>query len=791
MCTLLTGVLCLAGFGASMYAEEDDSQPVADITQLLEEDTQQAGEAYPVNDTQLTAGLESPEAAVLDDGTQILVDSQSVDDTQVTADALPVDDTQLTAETQSAEEALPTDNTAQSESDSSFGEAAIDLGKFMAVSALESRLSQEREAVYVYKDFGLTENHFTQKAKMAGFNYDAVIDMNEDWQENPYDGSSCIRCEQITMEGDWGGWLFLNGYLPKGESVPLLNDGSMDGQGLDLTGARELRFFARGENGGETVEFFTAGFGYDGVSGRQTVEYPDSAAKQSLGWVTLTTDWQEYVIDLEEADMSDIVCGFGYVLNDKMDGNADNVFYLDEIRFTGDIYSAWQDPVLLRSYDTENIYIKNVAFTYDNALAAMAFLAEGKQEEAKEIVDAFVYAVEQDRALDINSTAGGDTWDTLAAGDAEGAGTQTAGGEDTWDTLEVGDAADTQPAGNPMRIRNAYAAGDISAYPGWESGARLPGWYDRDTGEWYEDRYQVGSNVGNTSYAALALMQYYTVYGGEEYLQTACSLMDWVIEACSDDGDGFTGGFDGWAEGNPPVVYPFTYKSIEHNIDAYAAFSMLYGATEDVRYYNAMESCRRFIESMYNGEQGLFMTGTLDDGVTPNTSVVVLDAQVWCAMALGNAFSPFENALAVVDSMRTSEGGYPFCQENRNGGWWAEGTAYTALMYRLRGDMERYLNAMNALMSIQLDDGLFPAATVDNLSTGMDLFDGSPWEYSRDPHIAPTAWFIMAANGFNPYVLPDVNVLPGTDVVQDLNVVQDPNATQDPSVAPAISILSE
>jgi hypothetical protein len=59
---------------------------------------------------------------------------------------------------------------------------------------------------------------------------------------------------------------------------------------------------------------------------------------------------------------------------------------------------------------------------------------------------------------------------------------------------------------------------------------------------------------------------------------------------------------------------------------------------------------------------------------------------------------------------------------------------------------------MNALASIQLENGLFPAATVDSLSTGMDLFDRSPWEYSTDAHIAPTAWFIMAANGFNPYV---------------------------------------
>ena len=583
--------------------------------------------------------------------------------------------------------------------------------KEAAVRALSDRLQVASEAVYVYKDFGLTENHFTQKAKMAGIDSSLVMDMDENWQENPWQGNSCIRCEQVTKMGDWGGWLFLNGYLPAGETVPSLNDGSVGGQGLDLTGADALRFYARGDQGGETVEFFTAGFGYDGTTNERTVEYPDSTIKQSLGEVTLTDEWQEYVIPLEGEDLSYVVCGFGYVLNDIMDGNADNVFYLDEIRFTGDFESARSGKVLLRSYDTDNIYIKNVAFSYDNALAAMAFISEDMPDQAKSILDAFVYAIDHDRALDSSE----------------------------------------ETDSGARRVRNGYAAGDISAFPGWESGARLPGWYQAEESQWYEDRYQVGSNVGNTSYVAMALLQYYSRYGGQEYLETACSLMDWVIDNCQDEGPGFTGGFDGWEEGNPPVVYPFTYKSIEHNIDAYAVFNALYKETGEDRYQKAALSAEEFILSMYDPDRGLFMTGTLDDGSTPNKSVVVLDAQVWCAMALGQDFAPYEPALEVVESMKTPEGAYPFCQENKNGGWWAEGTAYTALMYRLRGDRTGYEEAMEALASIQNENGLFPAATVDNLSTGMDLFDGSPWEYSTDLHIAPAAWFIMAANGFNPY----------------------------------------
>ena len=663
-----------------------------------------------------TAGAETAENAEAEvENTQSAETAkEAVQDSDADSDAEAVADTALedsaTAQTHPEAESHPSEESYPNE-------------KEAALAALSERMEKERETVYVYRDFGETDNHYTQKSKMAGIDSDLVKDMDENWQEDPHGGSSCIRCEQIAMTGDWGGWLFLNGYLPKGETVPSLNDGSMDGQGLDLTGAEKLTFYARGEKGGEKVEFFTCGFGYNGETNARMVQYPDSCTKRSAGVIELTDEWEEYEISLEGADLSYIVCGFGYVLNDRMSSDSDTVFYLDDIRFEGDIAAAQEAPVMLRSYDTENKYIKNVAFSYDNALAAMAFLSEGRQEEAKEILDAFVYAIDNDRA----------------AGTGSAVAEQADAGAATGSVL------------NPKRVRNAYAAGDISPFPGWESGARLPGWYEAVDGTWYEDRYQVGSNVGNTSYVAMALLQYHRAYGEEKYLETACSLMDWVILNCSDGGDGFTGGFDGWEEGDPPVVYPFTYKSIEHNIDAYSVFDGLYGVTGEERYQEAAQSALRFIESMYDGERGLFMTGTLDDGVTPNTGVVVLDAQVWCRMALGEAFAPYSSALQVVEAMKTPEGGYPFCQENKNGGWWAEGTAYTALMYRGIGEDDKYEEAMEALISIQSDGGLFPAATVDNLSTGMELFDGSPWEYSRDLHIAPTAWFIMAANGFNPY----------------------------------------
>jgi hypothetical protein len=39
--------------------------------------------------------------------------------------------------------------------------------------------------------------------------------MNENCQIDPYSGDSCIECKVTTLWNNWGGWLFINGYLPQ------------------------------------------------------------------------------------------------------------------------------------------------------------------------------------------------------------------------------------------------------------------------------------------------------------------------------------------------------------------------------------------------------------------------------------------------------------------------------------------------------------------------------------------------------------------------------------------------
>ena len=627
----------------------------------------------------------------------------------------------------------------------------LDGAEAAALAYLENRLYEGSGCVYVYSDFGAMNNNFTQKALIG--NGGTVRDMDEN-AEGAYKGSSAIRCETSLQGGQWGGWLFLNGRLPRGETVPRLDFGDVPDAKLDLAGASCLAFMARGENGGEQVEFFTAGLGYDGETYERLAPWPDSCYKCSTGFVELTDEWEQYSIDLRGADLSGIGCGFGLVASgDRYEGGM--AFYLDEIRFEGDIAAAKDAPRFMQSYeidvreDPDGIYIQNAAFSYDNALCAMAFLAAGKPEQAKAILDSFVYAVANDRyegGRYANDRYANDRYEGSHDANDRYANGRYEGSHDANDRYEGSHDANGRYEG--ARVRNAYAYGDITPFPGWESGTRLPGWYDNDAKAYYEDQYQVGTNVGNSSYVALALLQYYNAYGGEEYLGLAMAIMDWVM-ARADGSPGFTAGYDGWPEtGN---ITDYSYKSIEHNIDAYAAFKQLYAVTKEPEYKAACDSALAFIETMYDPAEQVFYTGTEPDGVTVSRENIVLDAQVWCALALGDDFSPYLPALERAIAMQTAEGGFPFHEANSNGGYWLEGTAFTALALRGFGHDGPADAAFEAIMSSQLETGGLPAATAKGLSTGFSLFTGDPWLYGDSPHIAPVAWFVMAAEGFNPY----------------------------------------
>jgi hypothetical protein len=103
---------------------------------------------------------------------------------------------------------------------------------------------------------------------------------------------------------------------------PANNWGTEPGFGIE-PGAGRVRFFARGENGGEIVEFVVGGIG-DG-----SARYGDSFKIDQE--VTLTADWQEYSLDISSANYTDGVLG-GLAWAMGTDGNqAPATFYIDDI----------------------------------------------------------------------------------------------------------------------------------------------------------------------------------------------------------------------------------------------------------------------------------------------------------------------------------------------------------------------------------------------------------------------------------------------------------------------------
>jgi hypothetical protein len=92
--------------------------------------------------------------------------------------------------------------------------------------------------------------------------------------------------------------------------------------GYDLTGAKRLSFWARESRGGEIVSFELGLYGKD-------KPFPDSSNSRKPE-VRLTTEWQQFSLDLSGRDLSCIKSGFAVVVQGQ--GRPLTIF-LDAVRF--------------------------------------------------------------------------------------------------------------------------------------------------------------------------------------------------------------------------------------------------------------------------------------------------------------------------------------------------------------------------------------------------------------------------------------------------------------------------
>ena len=129
---------------------------------------------------------------------------------------------------------------------------------------------------------------------------------------NPHEGTACIKMHFVGEVGTWVGVAWQH---------PPNNWGDQEG-GYDLSGAKYLELWARGEYG---VEKINIGVGLLG----QDKAHPDSG-KTTVEDIRLKKEWQRYRIRLKKLDLSSIKTGFVVVLSGR---RPDATIYLDSIRF--------------------------------------------------------------------------------------------------------------------------------------------------------------------------------------------------------------------------------------------------------------------------------------------------------------------------------------------------------------------------------------------------------------------------------------------------------------------------
>lgn len=166
--------------------------------------------------------------------------------------------------------------------------------------------------VVVYKDMNTPLNMYSPSGWMGDIN-DLKVDIG-------YSGTAVCKgfhsMKIIYQPTGTQGWVGIQWQRPNN------NWGNMPG-GINLTGAKKLTFWARGERGGEKISEVKVG----GIKG----QYPDSDVAWK-GNIVLGNDWKQYEIALTGKDMSHIIGGFSLILT-KKDNKYGCSIYLDEIQF--------------------------------------------------------------------------------------------------------------------------------------------------------------------------------------------------------------------------------------------------------------------------------------------------------------------------------------------------------------------------------------------------------------------------------------------------------------------------
>lgn len=248
-------------------------------------------------------------------------------------------------------------------------------------------------------------------------------------------------------------------------------------------------------------------------------------------------------------------------------------------------------------------------------------------------------------------------------------------------------------------------------------------------------------DVGNACWAGLALTRLYARTGQYRYLYNAQIIGQYLVASCAvdDPWQGFRGGEDAW--GNQRL-----WRSVEHNVDAFALFNNLFALTGDAAWQAAAERARTLVAACRT-VSGYYVTGTGETQVL-NSDVVPTDVQTWTSLA---GVAPEHNGAALnfaVSQLVTTTAGFQgFKFAMAGSGVQNEVTAGAAMALWLEGGAFRdvagayYDSLLKQQSSAAGGDGLGVVATPGDAA---DTGAGLGWKYYNWPHSAATAWTGLA-----------------------------------------------
>jgi hypothetical protein len=354
----------------------------------------------------------------------------------------------------------------------------------------------------------------------------------------------------------------------------------------------------------------------------------------------------------------------------------------------------------------------------------------------------------------------------------------------------VGDAIlyaqSSDPAGDG-RVRQAYFANAPAANGDYVT----PGY-----------SYFQGSAMGDVAWTGMALAQLFDLTGEQKYLNGAIAAGTFI---------------EGYRDTNPtPGGFFFgngaQYKSVEHNIDIYAFFSMLARLTRNASWTNGANFAKAFVEALYFPAGGHFWTGTSDAANDINYSNTPEDVQTWSYLAFKDPnysgtldwvktnLATTDTSFAFNNTWGLAPGGLGYGTLNvRVSGMtyaslsklgvvvdgsltgpsdadavWLEGTSHliAALLQRglpaskdipgFNGDVDTALQliascqiAQNNLAGlggtpVQHIGGTPIPAGQGLVAATSALNTGFGFSYYPNLHIGATAWYVMGAQGYNP-----------------------------------------